>query len=156
VGKDRRLLYARESKEKICQKLARAFTSQPFGLANGSEAIASMSTNDFQDLVDATAISAQLPRRSGYRPQIDAASIRKQLRTIGPIAILCVAACVLYLLGSRLAPRLQLALWVVLLILSALALRGVWRNMFGPVLFYDVIRTARRGRYMLLRFCYAA
>src|SRR5438046_2690039 len=30
-----------------------------------------------------------------------------------------------------------------------------WLKLFGPVLFYDMIRAARRGRYFLLRFLYA-
>ena len=34
-------------------------------------------------------------------------------------------------------------------------LRGGWPKLFGPVLFYDLIRLARRGRYALLRCLYA-
>src|SRR5262249_13820689 len=33
------------------------------------------------------------------------------------------------------------------------ALRG-WRWLFGPVFFYDAVRAARRGRYVLLRAVY--
>src|SRR5687767_5130981 len=32
---------------------------------------------------------------------------------------------------------------------------GHSRPVFGPILFYDLIRLARRGRYFLVRCCYA-
>ncbi len=46
---------------------------------------------------------------------------------------------------------------IALFIIAALVvLRRAWVPMFGPVLFYDSIRTARKGRYVLLRCVYAA
>ncbi len=38
---------------------------------------------------------------------------------------------------------------------NVVLLRGGWPRLFGPVLFYDLIRLARRGRYALLRCLYA-
>lgn len=43
-----------------------------------------------------------------------------------------------------------LALGIFLLLLP------LWRQLFGPVLFYDLIRSTRRGRYAVLRCLYAA
>ncbi|MBY0524191.1 MAG: ABC transporter permease subunit [Gemmataceae bacterium] len=43
---------------------------------------------------------------------------------------------------------------VCILLLAALARSGTVR-LFGPVLGYDMVRIARRGRYVLLRFLYA-
>jgi ABC-type transport system involved in multi-copper enzyme maturation permease subunit len=40
-------------------------------------------------------------------------------------------------------------------LLLLVVLRGVWRPLFGPVLFYDLVRSARRGRYAALRCLYA-
>src|SRR5437868_1780647 len=42
----------------------------------------------------------------------------------------------------------------LVLALALLARRG-WVRLLGPVLFYDVLRNARRGRFILLRWLYA-
>src|SRR5262249_36819352 len=42
----------------------------------------------------------------------------------------------------------------LVLALAYLARRG-WLRLFGPVLLYEVLRNARRGRYFLLRWLYA-
>src|SRR4051794_33038094 len=44
---------------------------------------------------------------------------------------------------------------VALVVLALLSWAG-WLKIFGPVLFYEVVRSARRGRYFLLRSLYAA
>jgi ABC-type transport system involved in multi-copper enzyme maturation permease subunit len=41
-------------------------------------------------------------------------------------------------------------------LIAAVALRRLWLPLFGPVLFYDLVRSARRGRTALLRSLYAA
>jgi ABC-type transport system involved in multi-copper enzyme maturation permease subunit len=46
-------------------------------------------------------------------------------------------------------------LWGLLLAALAVLLRRGWLKLFGPVLFYDLVRLARRGRYPLLRCLYA-
>jgi len=45
-------------------------------------------------------------------------------------------------------------LWGVFAILVGLASWQGWYKLFGPVLFYDMVRTARRSRYMILRLLY--
>src|SRR4051812_36699205 len=42
---------------------------------------------------------------------------------------------------------------VALLVVAVLARRG-WLKLLGPVLFYDLVRTGRRVRYILLRTLY--
>src|SRR5262245_12653054 len=49
----------------------------------------------------------------------------------------------------------QVALCAALTVAAAVLLRRGWLKLFGPVLFYDLVRLARRGRYALLRCLYA-
>jgi ABC-type transport system involved in multi-copper enzyme maturation permease subunit len=49
----------------------------------------------------------------------------------------------------------QAAVWGVFLLTLAVLSRSGWINLFGPVLFYDAIRTGRRSRYVVLRCLYA-
>jgi ABC-type transport system involved in multi-copper enzyme maturation permease subunit len=58
--------------------------------------------------------------------------------------------------GGTWSTRLQAALWTqVVLTLAAARGLGLFR-VFGPVLVYDLIRTARRNRYFLIRVLYAS
>jgi ABC-type transport system involved in multi-copper enzyme maturation permease subunit len=50
----------------------------------------------------------------------------------------------------------QVILGGLLLVAATVLLRRGWLKLFGPVLFYDMVRSARRGRYVLLRCAYAA
>jgi ABC-type transport system involved in multi-copper enzyme maturation permease subunit len=68
---------------------------------------------------------------------------------------LLVSAVVLGWYGTRLALSQQVLLWGVLALALTLLLRRGWLKLFGPVLFYDVVRTSRRGRYILFRCLYA-
>src|SRR5262245_3523264 len=61
-----------------------------------------------------------------------------------------VGAAALYRFVSRRAPAQQILLWGLLLAAAAFATR-----LFGPVLFYDLVRTARRNRYYVIRVLYA-
>jgi ABC-type transport system involved in multi-copper enzyme maturation permease subunit len=61
----------------------------------------------------------------------------------------------LVLLGDRLVLGVQAALWGLLLLSAALLLRSGTVRVFGPVLLYDLMCIARRGRYLWLRFAYA-
>lgn len=65
------------------------------------------------------------------------------------------AALLLLGFGGRLALATQAALWGLLILAGAYLLRSGTVQLFGPVLFYDLLCIARRGRYLLLRFCYA-
>src|SRR4051794_18004524 len=65
------------------------------------------------------------------------------------------AATLLFVYGDRLDLLPRLLLWIALVTMTAVLLRRGWVKVFGPVLFYDLVRTARRGRYSLVRACYA-
>src|SRR5262245_56577537 len=72
---------------------------------------------------------------------------------LGVLALLGGAA-LLWNYGSRLWFAQRVGLWGALLVAVALLLRRGWLRLFGPVLFYDLVRIARRRRYFLLRGLY--
>ncbi len=74
-------------------------------------------------------------------------------RGVGLAVVLGAAG--LWLLGGRLNVWQNVALWTLLLIVGAVLMRRGWLKLFGPVLFYDMLTTARRGRYSLIRCVYA-
>src|SRR5436190_159435 len=45
--------------------------------------------------------------------------------------------------------------WAGYFVAVAVCSRQGWLKLFGPVLFYDMIRTARRSRYVVMRLIYA-
>jgi ABC-type Na+ efflux pump permease subunit len=55
----------------------------------------------------------------------------------------------------KLPIQYQLAILGAMILILAVLLRQGWVTLFGPVLFYDLVRIARRGRYILLRVAYA-
>jgi len=67
-----------------------------------------------------------------------------------------VAAVGMGVWGTALPGLQQTILWALLILTAALLLRRGWLKLFGPVLFYDMVCLARRGRYFLLRMGYAA
>jgi ABC-type transport system involved in multi-copper enzyme maturation permease subunit len=58
--------------------------------------------------------------------------------------------------GAALPPWATGTAWGVLGLGLLALLAPVWRPLFGPVLFYDLVRSTRRGRYAVLRCVYAA
>lgn len=46
-------------------------------------------------------------------------------------------------------------LWVVYIIVLAVGTSQGWLKLFGPVLFYDMVRTARQNRYFAMRMLYS-
>src|ERR1700724_3482613 len=69
-------------------------------------------------------------------------------------ALLLAGAVLLSWYGGRLPLSRPGILWGVLILALALLLRRGWLKLFGPVLFHDMVRTARRGRYAWLRCGY--
>src|SRR5262249_5376530 len=57
--------------------------------------------------------------------------------------------------GAMSLPK-QMALYALLLVGLAVLLRRGWSQLFGPVLFYDLVRLGRRSRFFLIRCLYAA
>jgi ABC-type transport system involved in multi-copper enzyme maturation permease subunit len=73
---------------------------------------------------------------------------------LGALALVAAAGCT-YWFGRKLERSQQVVLWGLLLVGLVIVLRRGWVKLFGPVLFYDLIRLARRGRYAFLRCVYA-
>lgn len=70
-------------------------------------------------------------------------------------ATLLAAVAGLAWFGGSLAPSRRLLLWGLLLVVAAGLLRRGWVQLFGPVLFYELLRMSRRGRYIAVRCLYA-
>jgi ABC-type transport system involved in multi-copper enzyme maturation permease subunit len=73
-------------------------------------------------------------------------------------AVVSVLGCgaVLILFGDQLSLGSKVAGAVLLLLLLVIGLRRGWVRLFGPVFFYDLVRTARSSRSFLLRGIYAS
>src|SRR6266851_9603208 len=73
---------------------------------------------------------------------------------IGFVPILAGAAALCWF-RAQLSLSQELVLWAVLIVAMALLLRRGWLRLLGPMLFYDLVRVARRPRYYFLRCFYA-
>src|SRR5207244_3797186 len=71
------------------------------------------------------------------------------------LALFVVSAAGLGYLGMRLQLWQAAILWAGYFVALAVCSRPGWVQLFGPVLFYDMVRTARRSRYILMRLLYA-
>src|ERR1700704_6605150 len=74
-------------------------------------------------------------------------------RLIG-LAFLVIAALLIWYSVYRPVWESAIA-WGVYFIALAVCSRQGWMRLFGPVLFYDMLVTARRSRYVIMRLLYA-
>jgi ABC-type transport system involved in multi-copper enzyme maturation permease subunit len=72
---------------------------------------------------------------------------------LGVLAILLLGAGI-YWFGSRVPRSQQVVLWALFVLGVMLVLRRGWVKLFGPLLFYELVRLARRGRQALFRCLY--
>jgi ABC-type transport system involved in multi-copper enzyme maturation permease subunit len=97
--------------------------------------------------------SASLPR-SSRRPYANTTGRQAWVDgVLGVLLLVFVAALCWY--TSRLAAAELVAVWVLFFGALALLSRQGRVRLFGPVLFYDLVRVGRRSRYFLLRCLYA-
>jgi ABC-type transport system involved in multi-copper enzyme maturation permease subunit len=68
---------------------------------------------------------------------------------------LVAGAAILIWLGTNLAALPRALLWGLLIIAAAVLWRRGWLKLFGPVLFYDMVRNGRRAGHIVLRSLYA-
>jgi ABC-type transport system involved in multi-copper enzyme maturation permease subunit len=68
---------------------------------------------------------------------------------------LLLAAVLVYLSTTHFVFWQSAIAWAVFGIALAVCARQDWVKLFGPVLFYDMLRTARRSRYSIIRILYA-
>src|SRR6266487_1090146 len=73
---------------------------------------------------------------------------------IGAGSLITLASALL-LFAKRLPVSYQLGLWALWTFVLAFLFRHGWIRLFGPVLFYDLVRTGRRTRNIFLRCVYA-
>src|SRR5262245_29771404 len=73
----------------------------------------------------------------------------------GGAVALVTSGWAIWWLSPHLPPTVLFTLWGGLILAAAILSRRGWLKLFGPVLFYDMVRAARRGRYFLLRVLYA-
>jgi ABC-type transport system involved in multi-copper enzyme maturation permease subunit len=71
------------------------------------------------------------------------------------LALVVGGVALLLAFGGRLPLGAQAVLWGCLVLALAVLMRRGWFTLFGPVLFYDLVRIGRRTRYTLLRCLYA-
>lgn len=72
---------------------------------------------------------------------------------IGLALVVALAVLAVYF-SPRLTLAQQVILWGLVLTALAVVLRRGWFRLFGPVLFYDLVRVARSSRYFLIRSIY--
>jgi ABC-type transport system involved in multi-copper enzyme maturation permease subunit len=73
---------------------------------------------------------------------------------LGLFALVAAGAAACWL-GGRFGRSQQILLWALLAVGLVVVSRRGWVKLFGPLLFYELVRLARRGRYALLRCLYA-
>lgn len=93
-------------------------------------------------------MSLVLPRRLPW------SNSRQAWAERGAGLLLLGAAGLLLVLGGGLRPATRVACWGLLVLAFAALLRRGWVRLFGPVLFYDLVRTARRSRHAAARMLY--
>jgi ABC-type transport system involved in multi-copper enzyme maturation permease subunit len=89
------------------------------------------------------------------RRELAPSAFRRAWRPRLAAAGLLIAAALLAWQGGALEAWQQAGLWGALVVAAAVLARRGARRLFGPVLFYDLVRTARQGRAFLLRAAYA-
>lgn len=70
------------------------------------------------------------------------------------LLLVLVLAVFAFLVGRKLTLSYQVVVWGLVLVATAIVLRRGWLKLFGPVLFYDLVRVARRLRYFMIRSIY--
>ena len=70
------------------------------------------------------------------------------------VAVLLVGAVVLGAMRDRFTLSQEVLLWALLCVALAVLLRRGWFRLIGPMLFYDLVRIARRSRYFWVRCLY--
>jgi ABC-type transport system involved in multi-copper enzyme maturation permease subunit len=70
-------------------------------------------------------------------------------------AVILAAAVALFWIRGHLLISQEVVLWALLVVALAVLLRRGWLRLIGPMLFYDLVRVARRPRYFFLRCVYA-
>lgn len=102
-------------------------------------------------------MSSSAPLRPAWLPRgIRWSNSRQSWGERAGAAVLVAVAAVGAWSGPRLPLAYQVVFWTAWSIAVAVLARRGWLRLFGPVLFYDLVRTSRRTRYIVLRCLYIA
>jgi ABC-type transport system involved in multi-copper enzyme maturation permease subunit len=90
-----------------------------------------------------------------FRRRLAWSSSRQSWHERLAVAVLLLLAVLLLVLARNWSLSQQIVCWGCLLFALAVVARRGWLRLFGPVLFYDLVRTARRTRFVIVRTLYA-
>jgi ABC-type transport system involved in multi-copper enzyme maturation permease subunit len=76
-------------------------------------------------------------------------------RERGSALLVLTCALALWWFAAALPPLAQILLWAVLLLVTGYLLRRSWVQLFGPMLFFEMMRAGRRPRHIIFRIVYA-
>src|SRR5437016_2108663 len=76
-----------------------------------------------------------------------------QERLVG-LGIIVIALTLVILSATSLSLWPAVLLWTIFAVLLGITSWQGWYKLFGPVLFYDMVRTSRRSRYVIIRLTY--
>src|ERR1051326_1056392 len=83
------------------------------------------------------------------RRRIGWSNSRQSWEERGAVVLMLAGAITLIAVRSQLSSGVLLALWALLILTGAALLRRGWLKLFGPVLFYDLVRIGRRTPHAL-------
>lgn len=90
----------------------------------------------------------------GTSPLAHEVSWQSWVEVVGVLPLVAAGVCVWWF-REYLSTVQEVFLWGVLLLTALILWQRGWLKLFGPVLFYDMVRAARRGRYVWMRCIYA-
>jgi ABC-type transport system involved in multi-copper enzyme maturation permease subunit len=80
---------------------------------------------------------------------------RQAWRERGSWLLVLTCALALWWFASVLSPLAQIFLWAGLLLVTGYLLRRSWVQLFGPMLFFEMMRAGRKRRHIIFRIVYA-
>ncbi|HEV2949877.1 MAG TPA: hypothetical protein VGX70_21040 [Gemmataceae bacterium] len=93
--------------------------------------------------------------RSWLAHHVPWSNSRQAWRERGSVILVLTCALALWWFAAELSPLAQILLWAVLLLITGYLLRRSWVQLFGPMLFFEIMRAGRRPRHIIFRIVYA-
>jgi len=93
--------------------------------------------------------------RSWLARRVPWSNSRQAWRERGSVLLVLTCALALWWFAAALSPLAQVLLWAVLLLVAGYLLRRSWVQLFGPMLFFEILRAGRRPRHIIFRIVYA-
>jgi ABC-type transport system involved in multi-copper enzyme maturation permease subunit len=93
--------------------------------------------------------------RTWLARQVPWSNTTQAWRERGSAILILACALALWRFAGPLPLVTQIVLWSILILLTAYLLRRSWVQLFGPVLFFEMVRAGRRRRQFIFRIIYA-